>query len=169
MSATSGFSAVRQGPGQLGHPVVGGGAVHGDGADREQLVPDLEQFFEELLGVVGDLGPASPAVPDARTPWPARRSVRSRGGSARRRSPRTTRTASAPAGARSRCRCRHCLGVQERDRGVHRRVQRAVHRDQVVAAEELIQLDVVHVTALPISGACSTVNTWSSYTWIFET
>ena len=40
----------------------------------------------------------------------------------------------------------HGPGVQERHRGVHRRVERAVHRDQVVRAEELVQLDVVHVT-----------------------
>ena len=39
-------------------------------------------------------------------------------------------------------------GVQERDLRVDRRVQRPVHGDQVVAADELVQLDVVDVTAL---------------------
>ena len=39
-------------------------------------------------------------------------------------------------------------GVQERDLRVDRRVQRPVHGDQVVAADELVQLDVVDVTTL---------------------
>ena len=38
-------------------------------------------------------------------------------------------------------------GVEERHLGVHRRVERAVHGDQVVTADELIELDVVHVAA----------------------
>ena len=41
----------------------------------------------------------------------------------------------------------HGPGVQKRHLGVHRRVERSVHRNQVVAAEELIQLDIVHMTA----------------------
>ena len=39
-------------------------------------------------------------------------------------------------------------GVQERDLRVDRGVQRPVHGDQVVAADELVQLDVVDVTTL---------------------
>ena len=39
-------------------------------------------------------------------------------------------------------------GVQEGDLRVDRRVERSMHGDQVVAADELVQLDVVHVTAL---------------------
>jgi hypothetical protein len=39
-------------------------------------------------------------------------------------------------------------GVQERDLRVDRGVQRPVHGDQVVAADKLVQLDVVDVTVL---------------------
>jgi hypothetical protein len=40
------------------------------------------------------------------------------------------------------------FGVQRGHRRVDRRIQRPVHRHQIVRAEELVQFDVVHVPAL---------------------
>jgi hypothetical protein len=47
----------------------------------------------------------------------------------------------------------HLPGVDERDVGVDDRVERAVHRDEIVGSDELVELDVVHVTAAPELGS----------------
>ena len=58
---------------------------------------------------------------------------------------------------------KHGISVHEGYFGLNRRIERPVHSDKKVAANELVELHVMHMSSLThVGGVWSTVNTWSS-------
>ena len=133
-----------EGSDEFGHPVVGSGGVHGDGADREEFIPGAEQFFEEGFRVGADLPEHEFAFQVAglfrevgdQVDLSAGQCGHDRGGQLE----RCLRVQPAVLDPFP-----DLFGVQGSDRWVDRGVQRAVHGDQVVRAEELVEFHVVHV------------------------
>ena len=126
---------------------------------REQPVAHPEQLLEELLRVadvpVGDLPFQPPHVLGQRGEVVAHavgdgvdQRARQLAGPGR-----VQRALVEPAGDRRGL----DVGGVERDGRVHR----PVHGEHPVRPDELVELDEVHVPALPGPGACSTTNAWS--------
>ena len=126
--------------------------MRGHGADREQLVSDLEQVLQQRLGIVVVVLVGDPLLQPARFAGECRHQVdlTAHQGRADRvgQFQRRVRVNLVPLDP-----VQHLPGVDERDVGVDDRVERAVHRDEIVGSDELVELDVVHVTAAPELGS----------------
>jgi hypothetical protein len=120
--------------------------VRRHGADSQQLVPDLEQLLQQHLGIVVAVLVGDLLLETSRFLRQRRNEVdlatSQRGHDGVRQLHRRARVDLVLLDA-----VQHQARVDDCDRGTHGRVQRAVHRHQVVRPDELVELDVVHVTA----------------------
>jgi hypothetical protein len=142
-------------------PIVGSGAVNGHRAHRKQHVPHLKQFLEEgfrifqvatehdlLFKSPGLLGVASHQIELALD----LRGDNQMGQLERGFHPEVLLFDPV----------KHGIGIQKSYLGFNRRIERPVHGDKEVSANELVELHVMHMSSHPQVGGWSTVNTWSS-------